>query len=621
MYIRSAFFLLGAGSLILTPSCVITDNQEEKPNFIIIQMDDLGYSDLGIHGNKLIETPQLDKFAENAIQFHNFYVNPVCAPSRASLLTGRHFLKTGVSHVHGGKDHLSLEEKTFATILRQVGYSTGIWGKWHSGTADGYLPWQRGFDEAYKARLYKHRNSVGEYNGKYVETGKWADDAIVDYALDFIKRNKAKPFVAYLSFLTCHSPLDAPEEKIKKYMNKGLSRNLSTLYAMIDHADESLGRFFNVLDQMEISENTLIFFMSDNGPAIENAALTDKDREIRYVNNLRGHKGNIWENGVRSPLFVYQKGKYTGGFIREVADITDILPTMIELAGLDMDSLNIDFDGISLVGLLDDEGETRNKVSFNYANPGWPPTDQPWTPEGVKDEYRPILPEKKDSLNLETQIISVRKGNYKLLQNPAPYPGSPEDDDSFVLINIEQDPQESNNILANNEEIFRDMKILLHDWFREIKLSDNSFAMPVFQLSPDKESIILAKAPYYISEELRNAYNYLGNWQQGSKASYSIYSGNDTRVKIKLEFKGSKPENTLFSVSLNNRERVLFDPEEEVSEPLFIPEGNFLFTISCEKTESPGFALDRIILLPSFQLSASSLITEDQNSGYQQFKR
>lgn len=589
---------LSAVMMAGTISCVQDKRAEQRPNFIIIQMDDLGYSDLGTHGNELIETPVLDDFADKSVQFSNFYVNPVCAPTRASLLTGRHFLKTGVSHVHGGKDHLNLEEHTFADIFREEGYATGIWGKWHSGTAEGYLPWQRGFQEAFMAQLYNHRESQGEYNGKFVETGKWADDAIVDYALDFIKRNQENPFVAYLSFLTCHSPLDAPEEIVDKYMVKGLSKNLATLYAMIDHADKSLGRFLSELENLGILDQTLIFFMSDNGPAIENAALTDEDREIRYVNDLSGHKGNIWENGIRSPLFVYQEGRFEREEVNALADVTDILPTMMELADIPMDSENPPLDGISFVNLLDGEEKDHDKVSYNYANPGWPPSDKPWTPEGVKDEYRPVTPDAKDTIEVENQIISVRKGKFKLLQNPAIYPGSPEPVNSFVLIDIEADRQEDVNLINRHQDVFKEMRILLHNWFDEIKKSEHSFAMPVFMVSGDKESIIFAKAPYFISDELKNAFNYLGNWQKGSKAVYEISSAGEIKVRINLEFKGERPENTLLSFSLNDREKLVFNTDEYISEPVLIPAGKHMFSISCEETEEPGFALDQVILTP-----------------------
>ena len=162
--------------IILITGCA----NHQKPNIILIQADDLGFCDLAIHGNTFAETPALDNLAKNGMQFSNFYVNSVCAPTRASLLTGRHFLRTGVSHVHGGKDFIHLEETLLPEALKENGYVTGMWGKWHSGKTAGYFPWQRGFDEAYMAQLYKHENSRGYLNGELVEHQKWASEVITD---------------------------------------------------------------------------------------------------------------------------------------------------------------------------------------------------------------------------------------------------------------------------------------------------------------------------------------------------------------------------------------------------------------------------------------------------------
>lgn len=582
----------------LLSGCSPEDKERSKPSFIIIQMDDLGYSDLGIHGNMLIETPVIDSLAMRSVQFSNFYVNPVCAPTRASLLTGRNFLKTGVSHVHGGKDHLHLDEKTMADLLAREGYICGMWGKWHSGTADGYLPWQRGFDEAYAARLYKHENSEGLFNGIQVETGKWADDAICDYALDFIERNKNKPFLAYLSFLTCHSPLKAEKELIQIYENKGLSRNLSTLYAMIHHADHSLGIFLSKLDSLGILENTVIMFMSDNGPAIENGKLTDSDRGIRYVNNLRGHKGNIWENGVKSPFFFFWKGKYKNRVEQSLTDITDIVPTMLDLAGVDPAEFYPGLDGTSLLEILENKPTERQKISFNYANPGWPPTDQPWTPEGIKDEYRPLTQEMKQNLSVSKQIISVRKGKYKLLQNAANYPGSPSPEDNFVLVNINEDPREEINLVEEEPEIYISMKTMLDQWFAEIKSSPHSFAMPVFKIKPDRDNLIFAKAPEEITEELKNAFNFLAGWDESSKAKYKISTSQEIRMKLNLEFHGPIPQATSFLISAGADEIRLDTSKPEQEKELIVPKGLNLITIECIRTENPGFSLQNIILRP-----------------------
>jgi len=224
---------------IIFPSC----KTRNIPNILLIQVDDLGIGDLAVNGNRFIETPNIDKLAGEAVSYKDFYVNTLCAPSRATLLTGRDFWKTGVSGVHGGRDYVNLNEVMFPELLKQSGYATGMWGKWHSGKTDGYFPWDRGFDEAYYATLYNYFNNVGLLNGERVETKGWATDRITDFAIDFIKRNSKKKFFVYVSYMAPHEPWYAPDEYTEKYTNKGLSKALSTLYGMIDLVDFNVGDF------------------------------------------------------------------------------------------------------------------------------------------------------------------------------------------------------------------------------------------------------------------------------------------------------------------------------------------------------------------------------------------
>lgn len=515
---------------------------EQPPSFVIIQLDDLGYDDLGINGNRLVETPHIDSFAAVSMRLEQFYVNPVCAPTRASLLTGRDFIKTGVSHVHGGKDFLSLDEVTFAELLQKEGYRTGMWGKWHSGHARGYYPWQRGFDDAYMAQLYKHRNSRGMLNGKKVSHKKWADEVIVNYALDFMQRNKNQPFLAYLSFLTVHAPLETPDSLRSKYTSKGLSHNLSTLYGMVEHVDHYIGKLLSAMDTMGLLQHTVIFFMSDNGPAVLNAELTEKDREIRYVSDMKGHKGNIWENGVRSPMFVYWRGITRPVIDYTLTDITDVFPTILDLAGADIPEGVKKIDGFSFSDLIEKGNVTeREKVSYNYANRGWPPTDQPWTPQGVLDEYRPVRQADKPKEVYDDQIISVRKGAFKLMHNPGSAKGSAETSGGYVLIDISSDPYEEYNLYNDMPDVAADLQSLLKNWWQSVLEEPSSFAMPVFTIGAggQTEYEILAKAPLSTSDNVVSAFNWLSNWSDpGDFAEYAIDVETPGLYEISLIYSG-----------------------------------------------------------------------------------
>ncbi|MGB3616570.1 MAG: sulfatase-like hydrolase/transferase [Catalinimonas sp.] len=491
---------------------------DARPNFIVIQMDDLGWDDLATHGNPYVATPHIDRLAAESVRFEHFYVNAVCAPSRASLLTGRHFLKTGVSHVHGGKDFLNLEERTVADLLRDGGYATGMWGKWHSGHTAGYFPWERGFQEAYMARLYRHRDPFGKLNGAPVAfPGRWSSEVIVDYANDFIERHRDTTFFAYLSFLTCHSPLDAPDGLVAKYEAKGLSRNLATIYGMIELADAQIGRLLDALDEAGLAENTVVMFMSDNGPAIENGKLTDADRALRYVNNYKGHKGNLWENGVKSAFFVRRPGTWAPADVATLADITDVTPTLLDLAGVS--GTPSPLDGTSLRDVLGGAGG-RDKLTYDWASPGWPPSDQPWTPQGVKDEYRPVG---KDTLDYREQILSVRDDSLKLMLNVAQYPNTPPAVRARVLVDTRRDPKEARNVLADYPERAAALEARLGDWFDGVKAAEHAFGAPVVRVEGDTVAI-LAKTAAALGGELMKTFDWVEGFAGG--ATYLSFTVN-----------------------------------------------------------------------------------------------
>ncbi len=536
-------------------------NEKEKnalPNILLIQADDLGYDDLPINGNQFVETPALEQLAEESVQFTHFYVNPVSAPTRASLLTGRHFLKTGVAHVHGGKDFLNLDETTIAEVFKQNGYTTAMWGKWHSGKAHGYYPWQRGFDQAYMAELYNHKDANGLFNGKHVEHNDWSDKVLADYAIDFITKNQDKPFFAYFSTLTCHAPLQAPENLIKKYSDKGLSPNLSTLYAMIDYLDGQLKRVFDTLTALDLDEKTIVLFMSDNGPAVLNADLTDIDRQIRYVNGYKGHKGNIWENGVKSPLFIRWTNNYQPRTEDKLVDVTDILPTLADIAGIPIPENNKKLDGTSFKNLLANGEINREKYSYNYAGPGWPPTDKPWTPEGVKDEYRPIPPHKKQAfLPYDEQIISVRNNQYKLLFNPGKVKGDVDKVNGYAMFDIQNDPFETTNIIDESPEIFDTLQSNLQAWWQHILQMESSFKMPRFFIG-DKGNELLAYAPYKISPKLKNAFHFIAGWNhKGAYAEYKIAVNKSGNYIISIDYEATEEPTAVFDISVGDKKNRL----------------------------------------------------------------
>ena len=514
---------------------------DRPPNIILIQADDLGWDDLGVHGNQILETPNLDGLAGESVRFNQFYVTPVCATTRASLMTGRHFLLTGVSHVHGGKDFLNLDETTIADVMKDAGYATGMWGKWHLGKTDGYFPWERGFDEAYMARLYDYYDNKGSFNGEPLQTEGWVTGVLTDMAIDFMRDHREAPFFAYLPYLTCHAPLDAPRQYVEKYMGRGLSEKLATLYGMVEHMDHHIGRLLDSLDFMGLSEQTVILFLSDNGPAILNGQLTDEDRQTRYVNSLRGHKGNIWENGIKSPLFVYRKGQYTPSTVDRLVNVTDLYPTIAELAGYRLNSDSLKISGRSILPYLKDSAASLgSKEIFLYANPGWPPTDLPWTPEGVKDEYRPWKYSQAGELDFQNQVIGVRSEKYKLLFNPGPTTSTIEPDPAgYVLIDVDADPWENENLAGQNPDLLEEMQLRLRLWHSSIFFDEHAFEMPEFRITgdPSEPSVVLAYGPREISPNISNASNYITHFSKaGDFARYKVNVLKEGRYDIRIEY-------------------------------------------------------------------------------------
>ncbi|MDZ7725296.1 MAG: sulfatase-like hydrolase/transferase [candidate division KSB1 bacterium] len=597
-------FLKAAGTTALAaailPGCNSKPAGAEKPNFLLLVADDMGWDDLSLHGNSIIATPNLDRFAQESVQFKHFYVNPVCAPTRASLLTGRHFLRTGVSHVHGGKDFLALNEVTVADVLRDNGYRTGMWGKWHSGKTEGYFPWQRGFEEAYMAGLYQHRDNQGFYNGEPKQHKGWITDVLVDYAIDFMQRHQDEPFFAYVPFLSCHAPLNARDDRVKRYMEKGISRALAVVYAMVERMDEQVRRLLDELDALGLSENTVVIFFSDNGPAVLNADLTHADRETRYVNDLRGHKGNIWENGVRSPFFVRWNNHLKPATVERLVDCCDLYPTLLELAGV-RNPHNRTLDGRSIADYLYAETEKlKPKYSYNYAQPAWVPTDEPWTPRGVKQEYRPVTPEEKKNLKLRDQIISIQKENYKLMMNPGRIDEMPEcAEQGLCLYDVGEDAMQQNDIKAEHPKRVNKLTGRLERWWQSVLRERNSFKMPVFLIGHNgkKHSTVLAYAPYDISKDVKCAFDHTYNWRQaGDFAVYHIRVQIPGSYRVSLDYEAAEVKGSMVQVAVNGAriEGVIDDPNRAVLGSMDLESGEQFLTLTISNASADVPVFDKL---------------------------
>jgi len=302
--------------------------QDDQPNVVFILSDDQGWGDLYAHGNPLLQTPNLDRLIQEGLEFERFFVSPLCAPTRASLLTGRYHLRTGVTSVSNGYEVMDADETTLAELFKANGYRTGCFGKWHNGSHFPHRPEDQGFDEFIgfcAGHLTNYFNTGLDSLSHTVKTQGYITDILTDRAIDFIGRNKDQPFFCYLPYNAPHSPFQLPDAWFDKYKAMGLDDELASLYGMVDHMDYSIGRVLKSLEETGLEKNTIVIFMSDNGP-----------NGVRFNGGMKGIKGQVDEGGVRVPALIRWPEKIEAGRkINQPLAHIDWYPTLTGLCGLD----------------------------------------------------------------------------------------------------------------------------------------------------------------------------------------------------------------------------------------------------------------------------------------------
>ncbi|MHC4445002.1 MAG: arylsulfatase [Planctomycetota bacterium] len=315
-----------------------------RPNVLLIMTDDQGWGDVRSHGNDKIDTPVQDRLATQGARFERFYVSPVCAPTRASLLTGRYHLRTGTSWVTHTLETMRSEEVTIAEVLKQAGYVTGCFGKWHNGAHYPHHPNGQGFDKFFGfcgGHWCNYFDTQLEHNGKMVPTKGYITDVLTDKAMEFMEKNKKGPFFCYVPYNTPHSPFQVPDKYFDKYKQRGFDDKDACIYGMVENVDDNLGRLLNKLDELKLAYKTIVIFLTDNGPNGQ-----------RFNGDMKGTKGSPHEGGVRVPLFVRWPGHIEAGLtVKPLTAHIDLLPTIVELCDVPM-AKTLPLDGRSLVPLL-----------------------------------------------------------------------------------------------------------------------------------------------------------------------------------------------------------------------------------------------------------------------------
>jgi arylsulfatase A-like enzyme len=348
---RSIQFLASAILFSLTLAALA----ESRPNVVIFLTDDQGWGDLSINGNTNLSTPHVDSLAQEGASFENFYVCAVCAPTRAEFLTGRYHPRTGVSGVSRGEGRLNPDETTIANVFKEAGYSTGAFGKWHNGTQSPYHPNDRGFDEFYgfTSGHWGHYFSPPlDHNGARVRGEGYVVDDFTDHALQFIRQHQNEPFLCYVPYNTPHSPMMIDDQFYNKFKDldpklrhrdpdrEDLMMTRAAL-AMCENIDWNVGRILKELDELKLTDNTIVLYFSDNGP-----------NSFRWNGGMKGRKGSVDEGGLRSPLFIRWPGRIAAGSrVTQVTGAIDLLPSLANLAGIPMETAKA-MDGVSFETLL-----------------------------------------------------------------------------------------------------------------------------------------------------------------------------------------------------------------------------------------------------------------------------
>ncbi|WP_197533444.1 sulfatase [Symmachiella dynata] len=458
MFLRAALIFVVVSQIAgwTEPLLAATD----KPNIVFIFADDLGWTDLGCYGSGFYKTPHIDRLSEQGLKFTCAYTNaPNCAPTRACLMSGRYSPRHGIYTVSTGArgdekfrkmipvkniTDLPLSEVTMADAMKQAGYVTGMFGKWHLGKGPKHHPSQRGFDEAISA-------SRGHFGFKTtphvpVDEDEYLADFLTDQAVSFIERHQDEPFFLYLPHNAVHTPIHAKETSTAKFQGKApVGGHHNPVYAgMIDSVDEGVGRIMAKLDELKLADNTIVIFYSDNGGLGGYGELGGSTgRNITNNAPLRGGKGMLYEGGVRVPLIIRWPKTIPAGTVCDEPVISiDFYPTFLEVAAAQPNTTH-ELDGISFLPLLKSGGKAKlDRDALYWHFPGYLQADV------------------KAGTWRTTPAGAIRVGDYKLLEFF--------EDDHVELYNLRNDLSQKQDLAAKMPDKANALRDQLHQWRKSV---------------------------------------------------------------------------------------------------------------------------------------------------------
>jgi uncharacterized sulfatase len=311
---------------------------------------------------------------------------------------------------------------------------------------------------------------------------------------------------------------------------------------MLEQMDGCVGRLLGRLEELGLAEDTVVVFMSDNGPQYFGDRLPAEQLAIRYGSGYKGHKGNMWENGIKSPLWVRWRGTLAPREVGRLADVCDVMPTLLDLCGIEAPA---GLDGRSVRAYLEgDEGSLGPKESFIYVNPAWPPHDHAAGEhcEIHAVEWDPVAPEARGGLEFLRQWVGVRTEGWKLLQNPGWVPGAPYPVEGRVLVDMGSDPKEDRNVLAAYPAEARALSARLSAWWEGVKREGHAFEAPVFALGPGTTGLVPVYAPVRMRGGVHNGGTRSERWRAGEGAAYRVRVEEGGRYSVRLGYRAAEGE-------------------------------------------------------------------------------
>ena len=528
MLCRILLTLFAISTIVQMESACFADSHA-RPNVILMMTDDMGYGDLGFHGNPKIDTPNLDAMAKRASIVQQFYVSPVCAPTRACLMTGRYNYRTRAIDTYIGRAMMEPQEVTVAETLSKAGYETGIFGKWHLGDCYPMRPMDQGFSESLIHRgggigqpsdppggEGKYTDPILFHNGESVQTKGYCTDVYYSAAMKFIeKSSKAdKPFFVYLPDNCPHGPFhDVPPDDYATYKARNLNNDQfpqdkghklpamtrvdqrARIFAMITNVDRNIGRLFKRLDALKLTENTIVIFMVDNGP-----------NGRRYVAGMKGNKSMVHEGGVRSPFFIQWPAglKHRMEVPGPYAHI-DVMPTLLDACGVKQPK-DVKLDGISFLNAFKGHPEDESMV-------------------------RPIVIQShRGDKPFRYHNFMIRYGNWKLLHGSGfgreSFAGEPK----FELFDLKSDPLETKNVLSAEPAVFERLKKAYDNWFADVgSTRPDNYAPPRIHIGTKFERVTTLT---------RQDWRHINGrpWGRDSLGDWMLYSATKGKYSVECRF-------------------------------------------------------------------------------------